>query len=166
MYDLGRTHTDEHMDQNELSRRLRLLAGGDVSALPQRCEGHSFILGSLGFACAVRRAQAILLMLALIVASSLAIQASGIQSQSGTWGLALFLVGVSMVIVRFFPYRTPQMALKRGLLALSQHQLNDPAAFIAHQRTRLDAVNNTLLSDLCLQLAMDRRRPNQRNPSK
>jgi hypothetical protein len=147
------------MDQNELSYRLCRLAGASACQSTARNDDFALIIGSLGFACAVRRAQGIALLAVLLGLCLWAMREISVSSLSGLWGVTLLLVASSMVAVRFFPYWTPPKALRTGLIALSEYPLNDPAQFIAHQRTPINALSNALLSDLCLQLALDRRRP-------
>lgn len=147
------------MDQNEFSRRLRLLAGpNNDGPIDQSLEPYTRILGSLGLARTARRLQAAALSLALGAGSIALLLTVELGSAHATWAVAVALAAVSVVVVRRFPYWTPAGALRDGLLTLSRYQLNDLDAFLQHQRTDLTTVNNTLLSDLCMQLAMDRRR--------
>ena len=95
---------------------------------------------------------------AIALACYFAFVAVGPVGMAQEWGLALGMAVVSTALVRCWPYWTPSESLRAGLLALSAYPLNDFAQFMAHQRTALLVVNNTMLSDLCLQLAMDRRR--------
>lgn len=147
------------MDQYEFSRRLRLLAGPQTKPVDQSMKPYTRILGSLGMANTVRRLQAVVLSAALAVSSAFVLRSADLASTTGTWGMALIFAAVGLVIVRRFPYWTPAGALHDGLITLSSYQLNDLGAFLQHQRTDLTTLNNTLLSDLCMQLAMDRRRP-------
>lgn len=146
------------MNQNEFSRRLRLLAGPQGSAATVPVDEYTCILGSLGFVSAVRRAQAVVLWTLLMLAALGALHTIELSSKPLAAALALSAAGVSMSILRLFPYWSPAGPLAEGLNALSRYPLNDFGEFIRNQRTDLSAVNNTLLSDLCLQLAMDSRR--------
>lgn len=146
------------MDQNEFSRRLRLLAGSQDRAATVSVDEYTRILGSLGFVSAVRRAQAVVLCALLMLAAFCALHSIELSSKPLAAALALSAAGVSVSILRLFPYWSPAGPLGEGLNALSRYPLNDLGEFIRNQRTDLSAVNNTLLSDLCLQLAMDSRR--------
>lgn len=146
------------MDQNEFSRRLRILAGPQDRAATAPVDEYTRILGSLGFVSAVRRAQAVALCALLMLAAICALHSIELSSKPLTAVLALSAAGVSVLILRVFPYWSPAGPLGEGLNALSRYPLNDLGEFIRNQRTDLSAVNNTLLSDLCLQLAMDSRR--------
>lgn len=146
------------MDQNEFSRRLRHLAGAHSHPASRSLDTYPLIIGSLGFAKAVRRTQALALSLALGL-GAVGILLAVDFSMPATCLLALVLAAAGVQVVRLFPYWTPAGALREGLLALSTYQLNDLGSFMRHQRTDLTIVNNTLLSDLCMQLAMDQRRP-------
>lgn len=147
------------MDQNEFSRRLRLLAGpNNDGPIDQTLEPYTQILGSLGLAKTARRLQAAALSVVLGAGSIALLMSLELVSSHATWAVALALAAVTVVVVRRFPFWTPAGALRDGLVTLSRYQLNDLDAFLKHQRTNLTAVNNTLLSDLCMQLAMDRRR--------
>lgn len=147
------------MDQNEFSRRLLLLAGVQNPATVDTGDDYTRILGSLGLVCSLRRAQAVLLCGLLGLGAFAALHAIAPSSKSAVLAMALLLAGVSLVILRRFPYWTPAGPLSDGLHTLSRFTLNDLGEFIRNQRTDLSAVNNTLLNDLCMQLAMDRRRP-------
>ena len=147
------------MDQNEFSRRLRLLAGPQKRDAKDSGDDYMLILGSLGLACTVRRVQAALLVLMLCAGSLVTLNEVALMIGISKWGVALLQSGMSLFIVRHFPYWTPAGALRDGLLTLSRFRLNNLGEFIAHQRTDLHSVNNKLLSDLCVQLTMDRRRP-------
>lgn len=147
------------MDQEEFSRRMRQLAGAQSHPVDQSLDAYTRILGSLGFAGAVRRTQAAALCVILGWGFVEVLHAVDFDSKVSTWGMALTLAAAGMMIIRRFPYWTPACALRDGLLTLSSYQLNDLATFLQHQRTDLTTVNNTLLSDLCIQLTMDRRRP-------
>lgn len=147
------------MDHTEFSRRLRQLAGNH-SAAPHAFDiDYSLILGSLGYACMMRRAQAAILALVLLPLGFVCIDAVGLSPGYQTWAAAFLYAVVTVAIVRHVPYWTPRKAVGEGLLALSRYQLNDFEQFIANQRTNLTVVNNKLLSDLCVQLAMDKCRP-------
>ena len=147
------------MDQNEFSRRLRLLAGADTNTVAQTIDPYMRILGSLGLVSTVRRTQAVMLGLIMGLGFVLVLHSVDLGSKAATWVLALSLAAAGLTILRRFPYWTPADALSEGLLTLSSYPLNDLDLFIKHQRTDLRVVNNTLISDLCLQVAMDRRRP-------
>lgn len=146
------------MDQNEFSRRLRQLAGVGRHPAERSSGEYNRILGSLGLAMTVRRVQALALCLVLGWGAVVILHATDL-SLPATGGVALLLAAAGTYGVRRFPYWTPAGALRSGLIALSTYPLNDLGSFIKNQRTDLTVVNNTLLSDLCMQLAMDRRRP-------
>jgi len=147
------------MDQNEFSRRLRLLAGAETNTVAQAMDPYTRILGSLGLVSTVRRTQAVMLGLIMGLGFVLVLHSVDLGSKAATVVLALSLAAAGLTILRRFPYWTPAGALSDGLLTLSSYPLNDLDSFIKHQRTDLRIVNNTLISDLCLQVAMDRRRP-------
>lgn len=147
------------MDQNEFSRRLRLLAGNQSSPIDQSIDPYTRILGSLGLIKTIRRLQAMVVIAVLVMGSTAALRSVELASTGWSWGVALILAAAGLVIVRRCPYWTPAGALRDGLITLSCYQLNDLGTFLQHQRTDLSTVNNTLLSDLCMQLALDRRRP-------
>lgn len=147
------------MDQNEFSRRLCVLAGGRAAGESAPPPDRVFILGSLGFAKAVRQAQAFALIAAIALGCYFAFVTVDPVGLVQKWALALGLAVASTWLVKCWPYWTPRNSLRAGLLALSAYPFNDFAQFAANQRTALLTVNNTMLSDLCLQLAMDRRRP-------
>lgn len=146
------------MDQNEFSSRLRLLAGDTSHHVDTTLEPYTRILGSLGFANAVRRGQAAALIVMLGVCAVMILRAAELGLGVASLCVAMILAAAGTLIVRRFPYWTPPGALRDGLLTLSGYQLNDLKSFLLHQRTDLTIVNNTLLSDLCLQLVMDKRR--------
>ena len=146
------------MDQHEFSRRLVQLAGPGPEVGEAHVE-HSMILGRLGFACAVRRGQAVLLLIVLGILCYLSLSSATSASGTGLWGLALLHAGATLAVLRYWPYWTPGRPLREGLMALAQYPLNDLEQFLTNQRTNLSVVNNTLLSDLCMQLALDRCRP-------
>lgn len=147
------------MDQNEFSKRLRQLAGTHTKQVELSSDPYMRILGSLGFAKTVRRLQAFFLSAGLALIAMGAMKVLGAASIASSWGMAIPLAAAGVMFVRHFPYWTPAGALRDGLETLSHYPLNDLDAFLKHQRTDLTAVNNTLLSDLCMQLALDRRRP-------
>lgn len=147
------------MDQFEFSRRLRVLAGPQNHDAIGSGDDYMLILGSLGLACTVRRVQAAILVLMLCAGSLVTLNEVALMTGVSNWGVALLQSGVSLFIVRHFPYWTPAGALRDGLTTLSRFRLNNLGEFLAHQRTDLTVVNNKLLSDLCVQLTMDRRRP-------
>lgn len=147
------------MDQSEFSRRLRCLAGTHEGSAAAAVDEYTRILGSLGFVSAVRRVQAVVVCTLSILGSVWAISSFDPHSKVSVFALVLLSAGVSVSMLRRFPYWSPAGALGEGLHALSRYPINDLDAFIRNQRTDLTAVNNTLLSDLCVQLAMDRRRP-------
>ena len=146
------------MDQHEFSRRLMQLAGPGPD-VGQPLVEHSMILGRLGFACAVRRGQAVLLLIVLGILCYVSLSSVTSASGAGLWGLSLLHAGATLAVLRYWPYWTPGRPQREGLLALAQYPLNDLEQFLANQRTNLSVVNNTLLSDLCMQLALDRCRP-------
>lgn len=146
------------MDQNEFSRRLRLLAGDTSHHVDQSVDPYTRILGSLGFAYAVRRSQAAALSMILGFCAVIGFSATDLGSGGAGLCMAVIFAAAGVLFVRHVPYWTPTGALRDGLLTLSGYQLNDLGSFLLHQRTDLTIVNNTLLSDLCIQLVMDKRR--------
>lgn len=118
----------------------------------------SEIVGRLGFVAYVRRAQAALVAVLLVAASVASINSFGWSSSAYGYALVLGHSMACFLAIRHFPYCNPRQSLKEGLVALSRHRLNDPASFLAHQRTDVSAVSNRLLSDLCMQLTIDSRR--------
>jgi hypothetical protein len=142
------------MDHIEFSRRLRVLAGNSTEGRDQGRLEVNQILGRLGFARLVRQTQAV--VLALVIAGiGLYLAHSTLSSAAEFLGCSLALAGLTIGILRRFPYRNPEKSLSEGLIALSNFELNDSSMFLGRQRTNCTAVNNTLLSDLCMQLAND-----------
>lgn len=151
------------VDQNEFSRRLRVLAGGCAAEESAPAPDRLFILGSLGFAKTVRQAQGCVLIAVIALGCYFAFLAFDPVGMVQRCGFALGLAAASTWLVKCWPYWTPRNSLRAGLLALSAYPFNDFDQFASHQRTALLTVNNTMLSDLCLQLALDRRRPDTRS---
>lgn len=150
------------MDQQYLSLRLSRLAGGAEGVdLPEIVRA-DYVLGRLGFIRVLRFAQAA--MFTGVWCSLLYIGLVCINIHPGNWLWALGAVhaGVGMVLARRLHYWAPTTPLRQGLIALSRLKLNDPRAFIANQRTDLSRINYALLTDLCMQLAMDTRRSQAR----
>ncbi|KQW19718.1 MULTISPECIES: hypothetical protein [Pseudomonas] len=147
------------MDQSEFTRRLLQLVNAQPKRVELTSDPYMRILGSLGFAKAIRQLQALLLCAALALGAAGVLKAMGAASSASSWGMAISLAAAGVMIVRRVPYWTPAGALRDGLVTLSNYRLNDLDAFLKHQRTDLTSLNNTLLSDLCMQLALDRRRP-------
>lgn len=147
------------MDHAFFNERLRHLASNHAERQPAMMELDTLqIVGRLGFVLAARRAQAAALTVALVVFGIFVMGRFGEVSQLSMIGLALGYALAMLTLLRRFPYWSPCKPLAEGLIALSAYKLNDPASFLSGIHCDLRTVNNTMLSELCMLLVLDRRR--------
>ncbi|HEC1424148.1 TPA: hypothetical protein R1W95_000934 [Pseudomonas aeruginosa] len=147
------------MDCQIFTERLRALAGLHHGFRQSPSLDSYQIMGRLGLVLAARRAQAAVLGMAMVVVGVYGIKLVQ-PSQLSMLGIALGYALVMLIVLRRFPYWSPRKPLSEGLMALSECRLNDPANFLSGIRSDLHAVNNAMLSELCMLLALDRRRSN------
>lgn len=144
------------MDCTIFTERLRALAGRQVLLNSPSLDSFQ-VMGRLGFVLAVRRAQALAVALVMVLSGIYVLGLVGGVSQLGMIVVALGYALAMQVVLFRFPYWSPRKPLAEGLLALSECRLNDPDRFFSHILSDLACVNNTMLSELCLQLALDQR---------
>lgn len=146
------------MDCEIFTERLRALAGLQHGFRQSPNLDSYQIMGRLGLVLAARRVQAAVLAVSMVIIGVYGIGMLGELSQLSMLGIALGYALVMLTVLRRFPYWSPRTPLSEGLIALSECRLNDPASFLSNIRCDLNAVNNSMLSELCLLLALDRRR--------
>lgn len=147
------------MNQREFARKLSILAGGSVGngAGAGADIDATGIMGRLGFAHTVRRVQALGLITGICGLAVISMKALSLSGALSIGVPALVIAFVTLVLLRLIPYWTPSTALRDGLLGLAGYQFNDFDRFAAGIKSPLTAVNNTLLGELCMQLAKDQR---------
>lgn len=148
------------MDCQIFTERLRALAGLHHGFRQSPSLDSFQIMGRLGLVLAARRAQAAVLGMAMVVVGVYGMGKLVEPSQLSMLGIALGYALVMLIVLRRLPYWSPRKPLSEGLMALSECRLNDPANFLSGIRSDLHAVNNAMLSELCMLLALDRRRSN------
>lgn len=149
------------MDHEFFIERLRNLAGNQPGRQLSMQLDTFQIMGRFGFVLAARRAQAAALAVAMVIIGMYGMGTLGEPSLLSMIALALGYSLVMLIVLRRFPYWSPRKPLSEGLMALSECRLNDPASFLSSIRCDMHAVNNAMLSELCLLLALDRRRSNE-----
>ncbi|MCF5382046.1 hypothetical protein GIW05_00730 [Pseudomonas syringae] len=153
---------DEVMNQQEFARKLSKLAGGYVVDGAGTDIDATGILGRLGFARTVRRVQALGLIAGICGIGVISMNALSLSGGLPVGVVALGIALATLVLLRLLPYWTPQTALREGLLALAGYNFYDFDRFAAGIKSPLTAVNNTLLGELCMQLAKDQRHQQNR----
>ncbi len=146
------------MDCEIFTERLRALAGLQQGFRQSPILDSFQIMGRLGFVLAARRVQASALAVTMVIVGVYGMGMLGELSQLSMLGIALGYAMVMLTVIRRFPYWSPRKPLAEGLLALIECRLNDPDSFLSNIRCDLASVNNAMLSELCLQLALDRHR--------